>query len=205
MVDANDLSRMVPGFDFLQGLLKNAGAGLPNMGQWVAPTLNPEELEKRISELKTVQFWLEQNVRLLATTVQALEVQRMTLSTLQSMNLPLVDLGNALKIKLPVVTPSETAPVRGGADPGTRPSRRTVPRPESAAATTTAAAAVDPLQWWGALTRQFSELAAKAVKDTAVGTASHLAGAVLKPSPGSARSARKKASATPPRARSRKA
>jgi hypothetical protein len=31
-----------------------------------------------------VQFWLEQNARMLATTIQALEVQRMTLSTLQT-------------------------------------------------------------------------------------------------------------------------
>ena len=51
MAAATDLARMVPGFDFLQGLLKNAGAGLPNMGQWVAPTLNVEELDKRIEEL----------------------------------------------------------------------------------------------------------------------------------------------------------
>ena len=55
MTGVPDLARMVPGFDFLQGLLKNAGAGVPSMGQWIAPTLNPEELEKRIQELKTVQ------------------------------------------------------------------------------------------------------------------------------------------------------
>ena len=46
--------------------MKNAGAALPSIGQWVAPTLNPEELEKRIEELRTVQFWLEQNARMLA-------------------------------------------------------------------------------------------------------------------------------------------
>ena len=28
---------------------QNAGAALPNIGQWVAPTLDPEELEKRIA------------------------------------------------------------------------------------------------------------------------------------------------------------
>ena len=101
MTPANDLARLVPGFDFLQGLMKNAGSSIPGMGQWIAPTLNPEELEKRISELKTVQFWLEQNARLLATTIQALEVQRMTLATLQGMNLPLADIGESLRIKTP--------------------------------------------------------------------------------------------------------
>ena len=92
-------TKLVPGFDFLQGLLKNAGAGLPNVGQWIAPTLDPAELDKRIQELKTVQFWLEQNARLLATTIQALEVQRMTLATLKGMNLPLAELSESLKIK----------------------------------------------------------------------------------------------------------
>ena len=32
---------------------------MPNLGNWVAPTLNVEELEKRIEELKAVHFWLE--------------------------------------------------------------------------------------------------------------------------------------------------
>ncbi|WP_324288697.1 PhaM family polyhydroxyalkanoate granule multifunctional regulatory protein [Roseateles sp. SL47] len=88
----------VPGFDFLQGLVKNAGAAIPGFNQWVAPTLNPQELEKRIQELRAVQFWLEQNARMLATTVQALEVQKMTLSTLSAMNVPMADLKQALKM-----------------------------------------------------------------------------------------------------------
>ena len=85
MSDASSFTKLVPGFDFLQGLVKNAGSALPSIGQWVAPTLNPEELEKRIDELRTVQFWLEQNARMLGATIQALEVQRMTLSTLKTL------------------------------------------------------------------------------------------------------------------------
>ena len=78
MTDIPAFTSFAPGFEFLQGLVKNAGAALPGMGQWVAPTLNPEELDKRIQELKTVQFWLEQNARMLGATIQALEVQKMT-------------------------------------------------------------------------------------------------------------------------------
>ena len=59
-----EFAKMIPGFDFLQGLAKNAGSVLPGMGQWVAPTLDPAELEKRIEELRTIQFWLEQNARM---------------------------------------------------------------------------------------------------------------------------------------------
>ncbi len=159
MSAAPDFTRHVPGFDFLQGLLKSAGAGLPGLpgvGQWIAPTLDPDELDKRIRDLKTVQFWLEQNAKLLATTVQALEVQRMTLATLKSMNLPMADLGEALKAR-PAPTP----------EPAPEPAPAPAPTPKPKAASEPAAPLVDPMQWWGALTQQFTELAARVVKDGA--------------------------------------
>ena len=189
MAGATDLARMVPGFDFLQGLLKNAGAGLPNMGQWVAPTLNPEELEKRIQELKTVQFWLEQNSRLLATTIQAMEVQRMTLSTLQTMNLPLADISNALRLK--PFAPDTAAP-----EPSPAPAAPAAPAPPASAAPP----AVDPLQWWSALTQQFTELATQAVKNSAGDATKNLAGAMVKQSIETASGALKKATARAPAA-----
>ncbi len=105
MADAPAFTKLVPGFDFLQGLVKNAGSALPAIGQWVAPTLNPDELEKRIEELRTVQFWLEQNARMLGATIQALEVQRMTLSTLRTMNVQMDDLRESLQIRMPVGSP----------------------------------------------------------------------------------------------------
>ena len=115
-----NFAKLVPGFDFLQGLVKNAGAALPNIGQWVAPTLNPEELEKRIEELRTVQFWLEQNARMLGATIQALEVQRMTLSTLKTMNVQMDDLRESLKIRLPDSGRPDAAPAAGPSPPRPR-------------------------------------------------------------------------------------
>ena len=98
--------KFVPGFDFLQNLASNAVKGasnsipqLPNMSHWVAPTLNVEDLEKRIEELKAVQFWLDQNAVALKATIQALEVQKMTLATLKGMNFSMGDVANALKLK----------------------------------------------------------------------------------------------------------
>ena len=99
MTATADFSKLMPGFDFLQGLMKSASTGMPGMSQWIAPTLDPEELEKRIGELRTVQFWLEQNARMLGATIQALEVQRLTLSTLKTMNLPQADISESLRIK----------------------------------------------------------------------------------------------------------
>jgi hypothetical protein len=175
MAGATDLAKMVPGFEFLQSLMKNAGAGIPGMGQWIAPTLDPEELDKRIQELKTVQFWLDQNARLLGTTIQALEVQRMTLSTLQTMNVQMGDLRESMRIK----PPSETAATAPAAEPSAaEPEADKSPRPRGAKAAPTAV--VDPMQWWGALTKQFTQLAATAMKDAATDGAKTMAGDLVK-------------------------
>jgi hypothetical protein len=179
MAAAGDFANMVPGFDFFQGLMKSAGAGMPGVNQWIAPTLNPEELEKRIEELRTVQFWLEQNARMLGVTIQALEVQRLTLSTLKSMNLPLADISESLRMKPPEPAPAP-APVPA-APPAPAPAASQAAAPEAvpAAAPAATAGGVDPLQWWGALTQQFAELAASAVKEGSTAAVKGLAGAVL--------------------------
>jgi hypothetical protein len=173
MTAAHDFSKMVPGFDFLQGLVKNASSALPSLGPWVAPTLDPEELGKRIEELKTVQFWLEQNARMIGTTVQALEVQRMTLTTLKTMNVQVADLAEAFKLKDPAPAPQSVPQSAPAPTPSPAPESATAPTPSSAAAPAQASAAsgaagpgvVDPMQWWGALTQQFTQLAAQALKD----------------------------------------
>ena len=154
---SESFSKFVPGFEFLQGLVKNAGQTLPSIGQWVAPTLDPAELERRINELRTVQFWLEQNAKMIGTTVQALEVQRMTLGTLKSMNVQMGDLGEALKAR-------PMGDLFQAASNAAAPAASTpAPAPAPAVAEPAAAPAVDPMQWWGALTQQFSELASQAL------------------------------------------
>jgi len=106
--DHTGFGKFVPGFEFLQNLARQATGGLtqgvppampqmPSLGNWVAPTFNVEELEKRIQELKAVQFWLDQNSRALAATIQALEVQKMTLATLKGMNFNLGDVAQVLR------------------------------------------------------------------------------------------------------------
>jgi hypothetical protein len=188
MADTSAFTKFVPGFDFLQGLVKNAGAALPGIGQWVAPTLNPEELEKRIEELRTVQFWLEQNARMLGATIQALEVQRMTLSTLKSMNVPLSELGQALKVPEPAMPEP----------PAGKPAARKAPaRKKAAGEAAPAMPTVDPMQWWSSLSQQFTQLAANAMKDSATDAAKNLAGAIVKQSFDAAGETLKKAAAVP--------
>ena len=187
-IDTSSFTKLVPGFDFLQGLVKNAGAAVPGIGQWVAPTLNPEEIEKRIGELRTVQYWLEQNARMLGATIQALEVQRMTLSTLKTMNVQMSELRDSMKLPVPAAAvPAEAAKTPAKRSTGTA----------AVGAATTPAGVVDPMQWWGALTQQFTQLAAGAMKDNATEAAQSLAGAMVKQSFDAAEQTLKKAVTAP--------
>jgi len=132
---------LLPGFDFLKQFAQaNPAASMPSAAQWVTPTLDPAELDKRIQELKSVQFWLDQNAKALSATIQALEVQRMTLSTLQSMNVGMADVAAAMSGK-PTGKTADTAKEK------------------------TAPPAVDPMQWWGAIGQQFQTIASQAVAD----------------------------------------
>lgn len=171
-------SQFVPGFDFLKNLAGGAkpggGAvpGLPSLSNWVAPTLSVEEVDKRIQELKTVQYWLEQNGHALKATIQALEVQKMTLSTLRGMNVQMEDLAKAFTRTAAVAEPMEPPPAPPSAPAEAAASEQaeaeTSPA-ESAPKIGKSAAAkpgvVDPLQWWNALTQQFQQIAQTAVAD----------------------------------------
>lgn len=192
MSDASGFGKLVPGFDFLQSLVKNAGSALPGIGQWVAPTLDPAELDKRIGELRTVQYWLEQNARMLAATIQALEVQRMTLSTLKSMNVQMGDLTESLKIK--------SASSRAETDAAVVAPASAFAPAKKAVAPKAATQAVDPMQWWGALTNQFAELATNAMKDSATDAAKSLAGGMMKQSIAAATETMRQVAGAPGRA-----
>ncbi|MDT8990822.1 hypothetical protein RQP54_08070 [Curvibacter sp. APW13] len=179
---APGFGKFVPGYDFLQNLAKGATTGIPqmpNLGNWVAPTLNVEELDKRIEELKGVHFWLEQNSRALGATIQALEVQKMTLNTLKGMNFNIGDVANALKLKAAdsvysgvqrvseraANTAKTIADAANGKD-------KAAPRARKAKGpAATVAGLVDPLQLWGSLTQQFQHIAANALKDASTKTA----------------------------------
>lgn len=196
--------KFVPGFDFLQSLAKGASNNipqLPNLSNWVAPTISVEELEKRIEELKAVQFWLEQNSRALAATIQALEVQKMTLATLKGMNFSMGDVANAFKLKTAdtvmsgVQKAADTVTGAAGAVAGAAarvtgraaaaadeeaqaedeepaaPPAKAKPKAKGKTAAAAEPALVDPMQWWGALTGQFQQIAANAMKDAAKQTA----------------------------------
>ena len=180
-----NFGKFVPGFDFLQNLATQAAGSaadkipqLPNLGNWIAPTLNVEDLDKRISELKSVQFWLDQNATALKATIQALEVQKMTLATLKGMNFNMGDVANAFKLKVAdtvaggVQGTAEKAKTFAGLEiPPASFTAKKASTPPKEKQEAPAAGVVDPMQWWGALTQQFQTIAADAMKDAAKKTA----------------------------------
>jgi hypothetical protein len=72
----------------LWGSMNIPGAGLPGMSAMsgiATPTLTTDDLDKRIADLKAVESWLNLNLSMLRTTIQTMEVQRSTLSTIKTM------------------------------------------------------------------------------------------------------------------------
>ncbi|MGB8855335.1 MAG: PhaM family polyhydroxyalkanoate granule multifunctional regulatory protein [Burkholderiales bacterium] len=53
--------------------------GLPAQNPFM-PVLDPEELEKKISELRTVELWLTSNLSMLQLSIKTLEYQKMLLA-----------------------------------------------------------------------------------------------------------------------------
>ena len=197
MASSNDsFNPFAPGFDFFQKLSQAGGSGgaaFPSWSDWVAPTMSVEELDKRINELKTVLFWLEQNQRALAATIQAMEVQKMTLSALHTMNVPVENWASAVvnnwqqfakagaehaaaaqpaSAEAPAAAPVASAPVE--APPAAQPEAAAAPA--SASAKQAAAESIaDPLNWWSALTQQFQHIAQQAVQDVTQHAMQHAA------------------------------
>ncbi len=169
---AAGFGKFVPGFDFLQSLAKGAAQSMPQMpglGGWVAPTLNVEDLDKRIAELKAVQFWLDQNAMALKATIQALEVQKMTLATLKGMNVSMAEVAKAFTPQRQDTEPATASPPARAEPPAPAPAPAAEPEPapEDTPSTQPAPGVIDAMQWWGALTQQFQQIAASTLQEAA--------------------------------------
>lgn len=151
----NDFLRFFPSADFFQSAaMGQAGADL--WSKWLMPTLDVKDIERRISELRTVQFWLEQNSKSLTLAIQTLEAQKMSLAALSAFHAagstPPAS-GNAAESNAAGAQPKEQN------EPSTAP-----PSASSASGGAPALApAFDAAQAWSDLSLQFSRIAAKAM------------------------------------------
>ena len=76
-------------FEFFQKMWNPTSFPLPGM---FTPTLDPEEIDKRIGELSSVESWLKMNLTFLQMTIKTLEMQKSALQTLHEAG---KDKGNA--------------------------------------------------------------------------------------------------------------
>ena len=70
-------------FEMFRRLWGPLGVPVPGMAM---PTLDPEEVGKRIAELRSVETWLNINLNMVKFAIQGLELQR---ATLQAMRAPM--------------------------------------------------------------------------------------------------------------------
>ena len=77
MADANQPQDPFEMFRRLWGPL---GVPVPGMAM---PTLDPQEIDKRIQDLKSVEAWLSMNLNMLRAGIQGLEMQKAGLSAMQ--------------------------------------------------------------------------------------------------------------------------
>ena len=67
-------------FEMFRRLWGPLGVPIPGMAM---PTLDPQEVEKRIVELKSVEGWLTMNLNMVKLSIQGLEVQKAALQAMQ--------------------------------------------------------------------------------------------------------------------------
>jgi hypothetical protein len=56
------------------------GVPLPGMAM---PTFDPQEVEKRIADLRSIEAWLNMNLNMVKFSIQGLEVQKAALQAMQ--------------------------------------------------------------------------------------------------------------------------
>ena len=75
-------------FEMFRRLWGPLGVPLPGMAM---PTLDPQEVDKRIAELRSVEAWLAMNLNMVKFSIQGLELQRAALEAMRTTTEPKKD------------------------------------------------------------------------------------------------------------------
>ncbi len=173
-------------------LVKKAWSNF-NLPSSLTPTMDVEELDKRIADLKTVEQWLNVNLSMLRGTIQGMEVQRGTLAAITAFGQSVMPNAEGLAAMAAAAAqaagraasapPESSAPPPGAqaaftaqpsaAAPASDPPPASAPQGQGGAGQSessiaaelsrAAAAAVNPGAWWNLLQSQFNELAKAAI------------------------------------------
>jgi hypothetical protein len=170
---SNSQNQGIPGMDAMNDTLdfvKNLWGGMGNLGMsgmkipgMIMPTLSVEEINKQIADLKTVESWLTLNMNMLRSTIQALEVQSATISTLQAM-------GDSLSAAVKPAPQATAKPEAAARAPEPKPEPEPEPEVEEPAAAEPKAKAQpdtapmpNPAMWWNMLQDQFKQAVGNAM------------------------------------------
>lgn len=159
----------------LWGSMSVPGMGVPGI---TAPTMSVEELDKKISDLKAVEAWLNLNTSMLRGSIQALEVQRGTIATLKSMGAslaaaitqpgtsdkPLFESVPYASAFFQQATPAPAAPEPA---PAPAPAAEPAAAAPGDAASHAAAQLANPSAWWNLLQDQFKQAVSTAMSPDA--------------------------------------
>lgn len=162
-------------------MMRQAWAGLTGPGGLasslpMAPPMNLEDLDRRIAELRSVENWLRMNLSMLSSTIQGMEVQRSTISTLRAFvdSAANMDLGtlreSGAASPLEVVLGLKPAPAAAKSAPA----KAAEAKPADAKTDSTAGGDAQPgmteqmgaaaqsasKAWWDLLQQQFNQIAA---------------------------------------------
>lgn len=165
-------------------MMRQAWAGLTGPGGLagslpMAPPLNLEDLDRRIAELRSVENWLRMNLSMLSSTIQGMEVQRSTISTLRAF----VD--SAANMDLGAVGESGAAsPLEVALGLKPAPAAKAAGSASDMSGQMGAAAQSASKAWWDLLQQQFNQIAAA--------TAASMPGSPAGPEAPAAKSAVKK-------------
>lgn len=146
----------------LWGAMKIPGISMPSM--------SPEEIDKQIADLKAVESWLQINMNMLRSSIQALEVQSATLSALRSMGQSFAQAAG----QSPADQPGFDSPFTNGTNRtnganGTNDEDSAAADDKSPSAAMPDAAVVaaqfaNPAVWWNAVQEQFSNAVSQATQ-----------------------------------------
>jgi len=190
-------------------MMRQAWAGLTGPGGLasslpMAPPMNLEDLDRRIAELRSVENWLRMNLSMLSGTIQGMEVQRSTISTLRAFvdSAANLDMGafqdsNAAS-PLEVVLGLKPAPKSAAKATTSRPAAEDGKAKDEDAAGVAgqqqsaapgmseqmgAAAQSASKAWWDLLQQQFNQIAAATAASMPAAPAASGADAAAKPEP----------------------
>ncbi len=167
---------MTDTLDFVKNLWGSMGVPGMSLPGLATPTLSVDDLDKKISDLKAVESWLNLNAAMLRSSIQALEVQRHTIATLKTMGQTMAEAmqqsarqdkslfeANPYAAFFPQSDAKAAKPEAAKAPaPAPKPAEDAkAARPDAAAAA--AAQMANPAAWWNMLQEQFKQAVTSAM------------------------------------------